>query len=157
MREEEWGVGSWLDLVVRIFRAIAEEYRGTEIANQASNSILTLQRYSPEEAEVLAADLLAELVGEKTLFLIVENLDDIFEGLGTNGQQRWRSFLQEYQCCTILATTPVLFNGITSRSSSFYGWFTAIHLHPLSQEEARDLLIKIATQSGDRELAGFFK
>jgi tetratricopeptide (TPR) repeat protein len=155
LREEEWGISSWLDLVVRIFRSIGEEYPDTEVSSIAINNITTLQTHSPTEAEVLAESLLAELVGKKTLFLIIENLDDVFDGLGTNGQQRLRSFLQEYKCCTILATTPVLFNGITSRDKAFYGWFTPFHLQPFTHENAIELLTNIAAQSGDKELASF--
>jgi tetratricopeptide (TPR) repeat protein len=155
LREEEWGISSWLDLVVRIFRSIGEEYPNTEIGLIAISSITTLQNHSPTEAEVLAESLLAELVGKKTLFLIIENLDDVFDGMGTNGQQRLRSFLQEYKCCTILATTPVLFSGITSREKAFYGWFTPFHLQPLTHENAIELLTNIAAQSGDQELASF--
>jgi tetratricopeptide (TPR) repeat protein len=155
LREEEWGISSWLDLVVRIFRSIGEEYPDTEVSSIAINNITVLQTHSPTEAEVLAESLLAELVGKKTLFLIIENLDDVFDGLGTNGQQRWRSFLQEYKCCTILATTQVLFNGITSRDKAFYGWFTPFHLQPFTHEHAIELLTNIAEQSGDRELANF--
>jgi tetratricopeptide (TPR) repeat protein len=155
LREEEWGISSWLDLVVRIFRSIGEEYPHTEIGSIAINNITTLQSHSPTKAEVLAESLLADLVGKKTLFLIIENLDDVFDGMGTNGQQRLRSFLQEYKCCTILATTPVLFNGITSRDKAFYGWFTPFHLQPLTHENAIELLTNIAEQSGDQELASF--
>jgi tetratricopeptide (TPR) repeat protein len=155
LREEEWGISSWLDLVVRIFRSIGEEYPDTEIGTIAVNNITTLQGHPPQEAEVLAEGLLAELVGNKTLFLIIENLDDVFAGMGTNGQQRWRSFLQEYKCCTILATTPSLFNGITSRNEAFYGWFTPFHLEPLTHERAIELLTNIAIQSGDTELTNF--
>jgi tetratricopeptide (TPR) repeat protein len=157
LREEEWGISSWLDLVVRIFRSIGEEYPNTEIAAIAINNITILQTHSPTEAEVLAESLLAELVGKKTLFLIIENLDDVFDGLGTNGQQRLRSFLQEYKCCTVLATTPVLFNGITSRNEAFYGWFTPFHLQPFTHTDAIELLTNIATQSGDQELASFLR
>jgi tetratricopeptide (TPR) repeat protein len=155
LREEEWGISSWLDLVVRIFRSIGEEYPDTEVSSIAINNITTLQSHSPIEAEGLAESLLAELVGKKTLFLIIENLDDIFDGLGTNGQQRLRAFLQEYKCCTILATTPVLFNGITKRDEAFYGWFTPFHLQPFTHENAIELLTNIAAQSGDKELANF--
>jgi tetratricopeptide (TPR) repeat protein len=155
LREEEWGISSWLDLVVRIFRSIGEEYPDMEVGSISTKNITTLQSHTPTEAEVLAENLLAELVGKKTLFLIVENLDDVFDGLGTSGQQRLRSFLQEYKCCTILATTPVVFNGITSRDKAFYGWFTPFHLQPFTHENAIELLTNIATQSGDRELANF--
>ncbi|AFY91806.1 tetratricopeptide repeat protein [Chamaesiphon minutus] len=155
LREEEWGISSWLDLVVRIFRSIGEEYPDTELGSISINNITILQSHSPMEAEVYADSLLAELVGKKTLFLIIENLDDIFDGLGTEGQQRLRAFLQEYKCCTILATTPVLFQGILSGKESFYGWFTRFNLQPFTHENAIELLTNIAAQSGDKELASF--
>jgi DNA-binding transcriptional ArsR family regulator len=163
LREEEWGISSWLDLVVRIFRSIGEEYADTEVSSIAErspreiaiNNITTLQSHSPIEAEGLAESLLAELVGEKTLFLIVENLDDVFDGLGTRGQQQLRSFLQKHPCCTILATTPVLFNAITKKDEVFDGWFTPFHLEPFTHENAIELLTNIAEQSGDKELANF--
>ena len=155
LREEEWGISSWLDLVVRIFRSIGEEYPDTEVSSIAINNITTLQSHSPTEAEVLAESLLAELVGKKTLFLIIEIFDNVFDGLGKNGQQRLRSFLQEHSCCTILATTPVLFNGITKRDEAFYGWFTPFNLEPFTHENAIELLTNIAEQSGDKELANF--
>jgi hypothetical protein len=66
-----------------------------------------------------------------------------------------RSFLQEHSCCTILATTPVVFNAIASRSVVFYGWFTPFHLQPFTHKNEIDLLTKIAEQSGDKELANF--
>jgi tetratricopeptide (TPR) repeat protein len=163
LREEEWGISSWLDLVVRIFRSIGEEYPDTEVSSFAErspreiaiNNITILQRHSPTEAEVLAESLLAELVGKKTLFLIIENLDDVFDGLGMRGQQQLRSFLEKHSCCTILATTPVLFNAITKKDEVFDGWFTPFQLEPFTHENAIELLTNIAAQSGDKELANF--
>lgn len=155
MWEEEWGVGSWLDLVVRIFKSIAEEYKGTNTATQATQNITRLQSNSQAEAEELATKLLAELIGKKTLFLIVENLDDIFDGLGIRGQQKLRSFLEADKSCTILATTPIPFEGIIDQTDIFYDWFESISLPIFSLEDARDLLANIAEQSQDLELAAF--
>jgi hypothetical protein len=45
LREEEWGISSWLDLVVRIFRSIGEEYPDTEVSSIAINNITTLQNH----------------------------------------------------------------------------------------------------------------
>jgi tetratricopeptide (TPR) repeat protein len=167
MREDEWGIDSWLDLVVRIFRALGEAKDCPErlalSAAEGSRRVDTkellaqLQRVPIADAETLATQLLTELIGDKTLLLIVENLDDLFAGLGEKGQQKFRSFLQERQCCTILATTPALFAGVQNRSEPFFGFFNPIPLSPLSKEEAAIMLQKIAELEGQTDLANFLR
>jgi tetratricopeptide (TPR) repeat protein len=151
MREDEWGIDSWLDLVVRIFRALGEAKINTK------ELLAQLQQVSIADAETLATQLLTELIGDKTLLLIVENLDDLFAGLGAKGQQKFRSFLQERQCCTILATTPALFAGVQDPDEPFFGFFNLIPLSPLSKEEAAVMLQKIAELEGQKDLANFLR
>jgi tetratricopeptide (TPR) repeat protein len=151
MREDEWGIDSWLDLVVRIFRALGEAKINTK------ELLAQLQQVSIADAETLATQLLTELIGDKTLLLIVENLDDLFAGLGEKGQQKFRSFLQERQCCTILATTPALFAGVQDPDQPFFDFFNLIPLSPLSKEEAAVMLQKIAELEGQTDLANFLR
>jgi tetratricopeptide (TPR) repeat protein len=151
LREEEWGVDSWLDLVVRIFRALGEATVDTK------GLLVQLQQVSIADAEILATQLLTELIGQKTLLLIVENLDELFAGLGEKGQQKFRSFLQERQCCTILATTPALFAGVQDLDEPFFELFNQIPLSPLNWEEATIMLQKIAELDGQSDLANFLQ
>jgi tetratricopeptide (TPR) repeat protein len=151
MREDEWGIDSWLDLVVRIFRALGEAKTNTK------ELLAQLQQVSIADAETLATQLLTELIGDKTLLLIIENLDDLFAGLGEKGQQKFRSFLEEQKCCTILATTPALFTGVEDSSEPFFDFFNLITLSPLSKEEAAVMLQKIAELEGQTELANFLR
>ncbi len=151
LREDEWGIDSWLDLVVRIFRALEETKLDTK------GLLAQLQQVSISDAETLATQLLTELIGQKTLLLIVENLDDMFAGLGEKGQQKLRSFLQERQCCTILATTPALFSGVQDSDEPFFELFNQIPLLPLSWEEATVMLQKIAELDGQADLANFLQ
>jgi hypothetical protein len=146
LREEEWGVDSWLDLVSRILRALAVE------EPQSKLLLEELRRISIEDsidrAAANATRLLKEAIGDRTLLLIMENLDDLFKGLGEAGQQQFRSFLQAEQCCTILATTPALFTAVQSRTKPFFGFFNPIHLDRLTVPEAIEMLGKIATLGG---------
>jgi tetratricopeptide (TPR) repeat protein len=151
LREEEWGVDSWLDLVVRIFRALGEATVETK------GLLAQLQQVSISEAETLATQLLTDLIGDKTLLLIIENLDELFAGLGEKGQQKFRSFLQERQCCTILATTPALFAGVQDPDEPFFELFNQIPLSPLNWEEATIMLQKIAELDGQADLANFLQ
>jgi tetratricopeptide (TPR) repeat protein len=155
LREEEWGVDSWLDLVSRILRALAVE------EPQSKLLLEELRRISIEDsidrAAANATRLLKEAIGDRTLLLIMENLDDLFKGLGEAGQQQFRSFLQAEQCCTILATTPALFTAVQSRTKPFFGFFNPIHLDRLTVPEAIKMLGKIATLGGQEDLASFLQ
>jgi tetratricopeptide (TPR) repeat protein len=155
LREEEWGVDSWLDLVSRILRALAVE------EPQSKSLLEELRRISIEDsidrAAANATRLLKEAIGNRTLLLIMENLDDLFKGLGEAGQQQFRSFLQAEQCCTILATTPALFTAVQSRTKPFFGFFNPIYLDRLTVPEAIEMLGKIATLGGQEDLASFLQ
>jgi tetratricopeptide (TPR) repeat protein len=155
LREEEWGVDSWLDLVSRILRALAVE------EPQSKLLLEELRRISIEDsidrAAANATRLLKEAIGDRTLLLIMENLDDLFKGLGEAGQQQFRSFLQAEQCCTILATTPALFTAVQSRTKPFFGFFNPIYLDRLTVPEAIEMLGKIATLGGQEDLASFLQ
>jgi tetratricopeptide (TPR) repeat protein len=149
LREEEWGVTSFLDLLLRIFRALREEH-GNAMPVERVESFYKLQ---PKDAEQTGAVLLKEFVGNRTLLILVENLDDVFAGLGDEGQKRLRAYLQENPFCTILATAQSLFNGIQLQTSPFYGFFRIHHLEELSLEDATHLLMNIANVAGDSDLA----
>ena len=149
MREDEWGVTSFLDLLLRIFRALVEEYKDSELEQKVQE----LYSLSPKEAEHAGAELLKEYVGDRTLLILGENWDDLFNGLGDKGQKRLRSYLQENPFCSILATAQSLFNGVKLQTSPFYGFFHISHLEGLSHEEATYLLTNIAKVSGDTDLA----
>jgi tetratricopeptide (TPR) repeat protein len=149
LREEEWGVTSFLDLLLRIFRALAE---GDSMVEGRMEALYDL---SAEEAEAAGIRLLNELIGERTLLLIAENLDDLFSGLGEQGQQKLRAFLQTYGNCTILATSPRLFNGVQRRTAPFYGFFRPVHLDELTTTEAQQLIVNIAKWRHQTDLVNF--
>jgi len=153
LREEEWGVTSFLDLLMRIFRVLLEEYNDTLL----KEGVESLYELSPDVAERKAGELLKDFVGDRTLLIISENLEELFSGLGDEGQKRLRSYLQGNPFSTILATAQSLFNGISLQTSPFYGFFNINHLEELDLDNATNLLEKIAEFNGDRELASFIE
>ena len=154
LHEEEWGIDSFLDLLLRILRSLHEEYRDTDLVAQVEAIYAT---ESAEEARVQAADLLRTFVGERTLLVLMENLDDVFKGLGDEGQKQFRAYLQEHPFTTILATSQSLFEGVSKRSFPFYGFFRAHHLTAFSLDEAAELLANIAAHEGKDDLAAFIR
>ena len=151
LREEEWGVASFLDLLLRIIRALEAEHADSELAEK----VASIHELPPEAAEQVAARALLDFLEGRTLLILVENLDEIFDGLGDEGQKMLRAYLQENPHFTILATAPSLFNGVSLQTSPFYGFFQIHHLQQVEIEEATELLTKIAALDGDDELASF--
>jgi tetratricopeptide (TPR) repeat protein len=152
LNEEEWGVASYLDFLVRILRALASESNNLETA---ISSVFEKFATSSADAEGLAESLIASHVREKTLLLICENLTDLFEGLGDEGQKRWRAFIQQTSFWSILATTPALFAALRFQEFPFYGFFTIRTLKKIDFDTARELLDKKALHDGKQDLARF--
>ncbi|MCH8294524.1 MarR family transcriptional regulator, partial [Candidatus Poribacteria bacterium] len=153
LREEEWGVTSFLDLLLRIFNALIEEYKDDDLAEHLES----LYNLPADAAERTGATILKEYVGGRTLLLLAENLDDLFNGLGDIGQKQLRAYLQENSFCTILATSQSLFNGVSLQTSPFYGFFRIRHLEELDFDDAVRLLTQIADNEGDRELGALLQ
>ena len=154
LKEEEWGVTSYLDLVVRILRALAEE------APQLNAGIAEVcDRFpkDPLEAETLAVTLLRRHCEGKTLLLLCENLVDLFQGLNNEGQKRWRAAIQEDGNWAIVATTPQLFAGVTLQDNPFYGFFTIRALDKIDLDTGIELLVKKAIHEDKADLADFLR
>ena len=154
LNEEEWGVASFLDLVVRILIALA---------SQAPELIADIDdihdRFSkdPAGAEAFAVARLRQHTHGKTLLLLCENLSDLFDGLGEEGQQRWRATIQEDGNWAIVASTPSLFAGVALQDNPFYGFFTIRALDKIDFDTGLDLLAKKAVHEGKTALADFLR
>ena len=154
LNEEEWGVASFLDLVVRILRALAGQIPDldAEIAG-------IYDRFSKDsaDAEGFAVERLRHHTRGKTLLLLCENLVDLFHGLGEEGQKRWRAAIQEDGNWAIVASTPSLFSAVTLQDNPFYGFFTIRALEKIDFDTGLDLLARKAVHEGKTDLASFLR
>ncbi len=142
LREDEWGVNSYLDLLVRILRALHQETRETA---KAEAVILPLGDLPRSRAEQEAWTHIERLLNGRTLLVIVENFASMLANLGEAGQRQWRALMQNHPCWCLLATTPVLSGDISLQEAPFYGFFEVHHLEALSAEESLDLFHRLAT------------
>lgn len=149
LREEEWGIASYLDLLCSILRAIHEEYDDRTLAARCDE----LKKKSPEEAEHRAEELLLNWIGQRTLLVIAENMDEIFAALEDAGQNKLRALIQNHPVFTFVATSQGLFNGVSLRESPFYGFFEIHHIPEFSFEHAVSMLTNIARHAGHDDLA----
>ena len=154
LNEEEWGVASFLDLVVRILRALADQ-----APNLDAEIAAIYARFSkdPADAEDFAVERLRHHTRGKTLLLLCENLVDLFHGLGEEGQKRWRAAIQEDGNWAIVASTPSLFSAITLQDSPFYSFFTIRALEKIDFDTGLDLLSRKAVHEGKTDLASFLR
>lgn len=142
LAEDEWGVTSFLDLVVKTLRAL----------NVNTDELMTLPVGTVEKR---AMQMVIDRIGGKTLLLIVENLDAILRNLGDAGQKKLRALLQDSGHWSILATTPALSEDIQRHASPFYGFFEIQHLVGLTDEEGIAMLHRLAVAQRKTELAQF--
>lgn len=150
LREDEWGINSFLDLLLRTLRAAFDE-AGLEIPEV----IKDLSELSKAQAEDIVWRSLRDMLGKRTLVLIIENIDAVFEKIEEQGQRQWRALMQTTPRWAILGTTPALFSAISRQVSPFYGFFEVIHLQPLSLNDAVGLLQKLARLNHDEKTASF--
>ena len=154
LNEEEWGVASYLDFLVRILRALVTDANDL---NQSINTVYDRFATDPEAAITLAETILRDHVGSRTLLLICENLVDLFSGLDADGQGRWRAFIQQTGFWTTLATTPALFAAVTHPQHPFHGFFALRVLKKLEYPDAHRLLVKKAVHDNKTDLADFLQ
>lgn len=151
LREEEWGVDSFLDLLLRICRALREEY-GQAFPAEALEPVYEQETRAAEQT--LQA-LIRDFVGERTLLLMTENLDDLFAGMKDKGQRQLRAWLQEGGFSTLLATSQSLFADVSQQRAPFFGFFNVQTLKVFDVDDAMALLKNIALMKEDRALAAF--
>ncbi len=148
LREDEWGVASLADLLLRIFEALKYE----EI--DLSKFDINYSDKTPVEAESAIWNLLVTALAGRSLVLIVENLDTIFANIGLAAQSRLKSMMTAASCFWI-ATSTTLNADLRDERSPFNSFFDVIRLEELSTARAVSLLKRIASYRRDTSMEKF--
>jgi tetratricopeptide (TPR) repeat protein len=144
---------SFLRLLIAIYRSLSERYP----KEFPAETISKLAGKDPKTAEEqLTHDLLQNLDGH-IIVCLMENLDSLFRSLSMAEQRNWRAFLQNHPVIVTVGTAQALFDGIADHDEPFFGFFDTRHLQPLSVDDARELLGRIATLQGRTDLADFLR
>ncbi len=151
--DEDETTTSYLDLLLRIHRALSQAYP-CDFADDAIEAVYDLPEV--EAAQYMQTHLEQQL-GDRVLVVLVENLDKLFDGLGEEGQKRWRAFMQESGVFVTVATSQRLFDDIRVRSAPFFGQFQVEYLAPLKLGEAVELLRCISLYYEDQDLEAFLR
>lgn len=153
--EDELGVVTFLDFVVRLLRAIARRRRDR---GKLVGDLEELYDMPFEAQQGRAVQLLIEAAGDKDVLIIMENLGVMFDktrGFGRKGQQALRNLVQKHPRFMIFGSSQALFKGVRDHDAPFYAFFKVIHLKRLTVDEAMRFLKAIASAAGNREALRF--
>jgi DNA-binding MarR family transcriptional regulator len=150
---EEETTTNLAQLLVRVYRSLCKRY-------PSEYSVDWLEELLDQPAEVVTGTLTRRLVARfenRKLVILIENLNVLFDHFGLEGQHQLRTLLQENPFACVIASSHQLFKAISDRSEPFFGFFQQIPLKPLTLEEARQLLMKIAEVRGQSDLLEYLK
>ncbi len=153
--EDELGVASFLDFVVRLLRAILRWYPEQ---NELAKGLEEIYDLPPDMQETRAVQLLLRAAGSKDILIIMENLSITFDkikGFGLKGQQALRDLVQHYPRFMIFASSQALAESIKDLDAPFYSFFKVIHLRRLTLDEAMAFLMDIASAYENQGVVSF--
>jgi hypothetical protein len=154
--EDEYGVATFLDWLIRIFRSFIRWNPGR--AGYLNDEVEKLKKVPAADQERIAAKVLVNYIEGKTLLILVENIGNIFDenkGFGKTGQQKFRDLMQQYPWFTIIATNQALFEAVQKEDKPFHNFFQIIHLKKLTLNEAVLFLKTIAEWDKNSDLLAF--
>ena len=101
--------------------------------------------------------LLLDRAGERTVVIVIENLDRVFRSIGLDGQRDLRSWVETSGRVLLLTATPALFDAVKERDKPWFAGLIVTPVEGLSAEDGRDLLIRLALDRDDQALAALLQ
>ena len=145
--EEEYSVYRASDFFLRILQEQKENV----------SDFLSLSN----EDEILDASLarLKEIVKkESKMYLVfVENLHEVFKQFEAKEVHKLRSIFQKNDFFSIVASSPIIFPGVSDSEEPFYNFFRIQYLRELSSDEINILLKKIAEIEDNKDFLKNFE
>ena len=145
--EDAVGIASAADVMVEVVRSLDE--RG-EVLRDAT-------RARREQGLVALQSMVHELLGGRTLLMVIENLDRVMSAIDEAGQHELRAWVERSGEVMLLASAPLLFQAVQARTAPWFGSFEVVHLQPLTIEEGADVVAGLALERGDEAMAEFVR
>ncbi len=147
LREEEYSVYRASDLFLRILEEKKEDTK--EILSLANEDEIL-------HAAIEKLKLISKRDGKRYI-IFIENLHELFKQLDMKELQKLRSIFQKYDFFSVVASTPMIFPGISEHDEPFYNFFQIQYLSEFSLEEIKDLIQKIAEAEKNKKFLDDFK
>jgi Cdc6-like AAA superfamily ATPase len=121
LQEDPYGIETYSDLLKTIIEQLAKDYQDDMLAA----TVEKLQQLPFHDVASHAEREIQNFLEQRTLLIIVENLESILDNLRRDGQEKLRAFLQTYRKTTILTTSTSLLDSILAKQSKpFFGTFS---------------------------------
>lgn len=153
--EEEYGVASFFDFLIRIINAFIRWDQSS--AEMLHAKMEELRDARPESQTQLAENIIAAYTNGKPLLILAENLADILESIGGKGQHKLRAWLYQTKRISIIATSQSLGIDFDREDRPFYGFFSVRYLKPLSYEDSYKFLLSLAKNDGRTDIIDHIK
>ena len=148
MVEDETGIVNFLDFMLRILESFSR-YKEVNRKN-LKEAIFEISNIATQHQEVAIKNLLLDYIGNKTLIVLIENLNIVFEGMKTDGQAKLRDFMHEYNKISFVATSQNLFAQVQKSDYPFYNFFKIHHLEKLDYQQSLELMQAIASAEANK-------
>lgn len=132
--EDLWTIGDFDDLADQIVESLEPPFEGSDGAGAA---------------EVALPALAAE---RGPIIVLIENLDQVLDDLGPEGQRRLRALMEGDRSIMLIATATRLGEDLLDQAVPFYGYFDTHTLERFGLDEAVEMLQRIAKARGDEGL-----
>lgn len=144
---EEFHPSSLVHLLARVLEGLPVD----DVLPPVSAQLSLLRGKPAPEAEQMAAAMIRGRLRDRSLLLMLENLDALLRGLGREPQARLRKILQTERSWSIFATARSEV-AMTRQSEPFHGTFVVKQLEPLSPMHGREMMVKLAVVHADPRL-----
>ena len=151
--DEEEHVGSLLDLLARLLRAFPSVAGVPEPRVQ----LQAVRGLGHEEAVERVVGMIEARLDGRSLVLAFENADQLFADLGRQPVQVLRRILQSHPGWSVVATSRTVSAAFQEARQPFFQTFAVHPLLPLTPEECRDQLARLADLDEKADLAEYLR
>lgn len=147
------------ELASLAFAKIPEDVIGitryADLVWEVANSLGLAPRRGMSEVELEALVLAG--IDDRTLVIVVENLDRVFRSIGLSGQQNLRSWVEASGRILLFTATPALFADVKDRKQPWFGGLITTPVDGLSAADGRELLTRLARADDDTALVALLE
>ncbi|MFT4926541.1 MAG: tetratricopeptide (TPR) repeat protein [Phenylobacterium sp.] len=146
-------LASYNNLLLQIIQTLDKTAANADLNSGFKRKLDQLLDLNSSEQQIFAERLLLDQVGDKTLLIIAENMDDLLKNIEVDGQHKLRSLIQTHPVFTILGSATTLSDATSNKTFPFYGFFNTRLLTPFKVEDAVTMLTHLAESEGNQPLA----
>ena len=154
--EEQYNVNRLHHFLLNTVDALAdtmERLKNDQMLAHVEEYADVVGKSTPEEIEQQVPLFLAEIGQQmqKSLLLLVDNADRLFETIEDRQQWLLRELLSSRDDLTLFGATTQASDGIYGPERAFFEFFKISRLAPLTFEEVRDLLLRLSESVEEKE------